>query len=179
MKKVSIFIISIMLGFLSCSVPVIIENKGKPYEIINWEGGNFYYITYHWKGGKFDDAVDLIIKWIDLTKKRNIGEYSVGRFLTNNDWQLGIISVKGLDITKFEGLNIEKMNLAAGEYASMKLKGNPENLFYHWESFKKILIKDKYEVISPVFEIYKTAFDISIPVKERIGELRYHIKSVK
>ena len=179
MKKISIIIISVLLGFVACSVPVIIENKGKNYETIKWEGGNFFFITYHWKGGKFDDAVDLIKKWIDLTKSRNLGEYSIGRFPANNEWQLGIISAKGLEISEFEGFKIEKITVSSGDYASLKAKGYPENIFYHWESFKKLLLKDRYEVLSPVFEIYKTAFDMKIPITERIGELRYQIKPVK
>jgi hypothetical protein len=179
MKKILIFIISILIGFSACSVPTIVEQGDKNYSVMQWNGGNFYYITYHWKGGKFDDAVDLIRKWITVTKTRNLDEYAIGRFPTGKEWQLGIIASKDLDITEFEGYKIEKMKVPAGTYCSMKAKGYPENIFYYWESFKKQLIKEKYEVISPVYEIYKTSFDQSVPAADRIGEIRYQIKPVK
>jgi effector-binding domain-containing protein len=71
------------------------------------------------------------------------------------------------------------MIIPSGVYASMKAKGNPENLFYHWESFKKYLLKDKYLIKSPVYEIYKTAFNTVIPLNEQTGELRYQLNPVK
>ncbi len=175
MKKYYFLILLFFIVF-SCKYPTIIKQLDKNYKIINWEGGNFYYITYVWKGGKFEDAIDIIKEFVAITDKRNLNEIAIGRFPTGKEWQLGILTKESFDITEIKGSKINSINIPSGEYASLLGKGYPENIFVFWNKFKKWLEKDNYNLESPVFEIYQKAFDTNIDVKERIGEIRYKIK---
>lgn len=166
----------LFLIFLSCKYPTLLKQEDKNYKIIDWDGGNFYYITYIWKGGKFEDAIEIIKEFIVLANERNFNEIAIGRFPTGKEWQLGILINKPFEKSEIKGYKINSINIPSGKYALMLGKGNPENIFIFWNKFKKWLENDNYTVESPVFEIYKSAFDESIDIKERIGEIRYKIK---
>ncbi len=175
MKKYLILILLISI-ILSCKFPKLVKQDNENYKFINWEGGNFYYVTYIWDGKEFLDAIDIIKEFVNITKNRNQDEIAIGRFPTGNEWQLGILTNGIFEIKEIRGYKIESMNIPTGIYASMLGRGYPENIFIYWNKLKKWLENDKYTVESPVFEIYKTAFDENIDVKERIGEIRYKIK---
>lgn len=169
------FILLVFLVFFSCKYPTLIKQQDKNYKIINWEGGNFYYVTYIWKGGKFEDAIEIIKEFVAIANNRNLNEIAIGRFPTGKEWQLGIITKEHFNISEIKGYKINSISIPAGEYASMLGKGYPENIFIFWNKLKKWLEKDKYNIESPVFEIYKNAFDESIDIKNRIGEIRYKV----
>jgi hypothetical protein len=172
-KTISLLLIAIIL--ISC-MPQVVKQSDKNYASINWEGGNFAYITYKWNGGKFDDALELIKKMDDLKKTRGLNELAIGRFPSGKEWQMGFIATAPLAIESINGVKIEQENIPAGLYAALKTKGYSDQLFIYWQTFKKWLIRDGFKIESPVYEIYKDGtFDPKIPEAERIGELRYKI----
>lgn len=172
-KKIILILILFLL--VSC-IPQVIKQNGKNYQIIDWEGGNFIYLTYNWKGGKFDDALELIKKLDEIKKSRGLDELALARFPSGKEWHIGFIAKAPFIIDTINGYKIEQVNLPAGKYASLKTKGYPENLYIYWPRFKEWLIKDGLKIESPVFEIYKNeTFDPKIPSPKRNGELRYKI----
>lgn len=54
---------------ISLKYPSLVKQHGKKYEIKKWDGGTFYYIKYWWKGGFFNNALDLIRGLTELSKK--------------------------------------------------------------------------------------------------------------
>ena len=175
MKKHYILILLVFM-IISCKYPQLVKQDDKNYKIIEWQGGNFFYITYIWKGGKFEDAIDIIKEFVDITKKRNNNEISIGRFPTGKEWQLGILTKDAaFEMNEVKGYKINSMNIPSGQYASMIGKGYPENIFVFWNKLKKWLANDNYIVEGPVFEIYKSAFDEKKDINERVGEIRYKI----
>lgn len=175
MKKYLILILMISI-ILSCKFPKLIKQDNKNYKIINWNGGNFYYITYIWNGKEFTDAIEIIKDFANIAKNRNKNEISLGRFPTGKEWQLGILTNGIFEINEIRGYKINSMNIPSGNYASMLGKGYPENIFIYWNKLKKWLEKNNYTVHDPVYEIYENAFDENIDIKERIGEIRYKIE---
>jgi len=174
MKRLLYFLLIIVL-ISYCNKPVHVVQNGEKYKVINWDGGLFVYVTYHWKGGRFDDAVQLekdFVKWADSA---GIVIQSIGRFPTSKKWQLGFISKNQPEINEFKGYTVDTMQIPSGTYASLYGKGHPENMFWYWKKFRKWLIRDGRAVDSPVFEIYNDLFNDSIPEKERIGEIRYRL----
>ena len=174
MKKL-FYILIICVLISHCNKPVHIMRDGEKYKLVDWEGGLFVYVTYHWKGGKFDDAVQLekdFVKWADSA---DITIQAVGRFPASKIWQLGFISKSKPEINELEGYKIDTLEISSGTYASLLGKGHPENMFWYWKKFKNWLIRDGQAVDSPVFEIYNNLFTDSIPEKERIGEIRYRL----
>ena len=174
MKNILLFIFFLFL-LISCNFPRLVKQDNNNYKIIDWEGGQFYYVTYQWKGGKFNDAIVIIEDLIKLTKERGQGEFALGRFPADKEWQLGFIAKAPFDKKEFNGYSVDSIEIPKGKYASLLAKGHPENIFIFWKKLKKWLEKDGYETKSPVFEIYKKAFDESVDVTERIGEIRYQI----
>lgn len=163
MKKILLFLSLIFLLF-SCNYPMIQKQEGK-----------FYYVTYIFKSGKFDDAIGIIKEIIKITKERGLNEFAIGRYPTGNEWQLGFIANGGFELKEIKGYTVNSFDIPSGNYASMIGIGHPENIFIYWDRFKKLLINDGYKVDSPVFEIYKLAFDEKTEPSKRIGEMRYHI----
>ena len=164
-----------MYSFYLLYEPVHILQEGEKYKLVDWEGGLFIYVTYHWKGGKFDDAVQLEKDFIKRSYDEGITMQAIGRFPTLKVWQLGFISKQKPDINEFKGYKVETMEIPLGIYASLLGKGHPENMFWYWKKFKKWLIRNGQTVDSPVFEIYNDLLVDSIPEEERIGEIRYKL----
>ena len=100
---------------------------GEKYKQIKWDGGFFVYVTYHWKGGKFDDAVKLEKDFIEWSYDKDIAIQAIGRFPKSKVWQLGFISKQKPDINEFKGYKVETMEIPSGIYASLLGKGHPEN----------------------------------------------------
>ncbi len=174
MKKISLSLL-ILLLLTSCMARVIMQH-GKKYSIIDWEGGNFVYFTYHWKGAKFDDALAAITKFDEYRRSRKLNEQALGIYPGYREWKVGFLAKKPVDIDSVNGFKIEQMTIPPGKYASMKLKGYPDTLYLYWFKFKKWLIEDGYRVESNVMEIYtNSTFDMKIPAPSRFGELRYKV----
>jgi len=174
MKKFLLPIL-LLLFLASCKYPEVVNQDGMRYKIINWKGGEFYYVTYYWNGGKFDDAIDLINEFDRIKNERGLDELAIGRFPASKEWQFGFIAKEPLKIKEIKGYKIEKMIIPNGKYASLVTKGYPESIFIYWKKFRTWLEADNITVNSTVFEIYEGAFDKNIPVEERRGELRYQI----
>ena len=176
MKKI-LLIISILLFILGCKIPQIVKDNNKEYKIIQWEGGDFIYVNYIYKGGKFDDAVEICKEFGNLVKQRNLGETVLGIFPDAKNWKLGMIVKDKIDIKEINGFKIERSKIDSGKYGDMVLKGYPDRMFNYYSKLKNMLIKDGYKILSPVYEIYTydTFNNDSIPVEERIGEIRYNI----
>ena len=172
-KLLYLLIISILIFY--CNKPVHINQDGEKYKLVNWEGGLFVYVTYHWKGGKFDDAVQLERDFVQWADSADITIQAIGRFPTSKVWQLGFISKSQPEANEFKSYSIETMQIPSGTYASLYGKGHPENMFWYWKKLKKWLIREGQAIDSPVFEIYNDLFTDSIPDKERIGEIRYRL----
>jgi len=60
MKKIIYLMMFFFVLAVSCKFPRVARQGDKDYSLMNWEGGEFVYATYIWKGGKFDDALDII-----------------------------------------------------------------------------------------------------------------------
>jgi effector-binding domain-containing protein len=174
MKKI-ILTIFIVILITSCNFPKLQKQDDKTYKIINWDGGDFYYVTYHWEGGKFDDAINIIEEFIKITEERNQNEIAIGRFPTGKEWQLGFIAATPFKDSELMGKIIDNIKIQGGTYASLLAKGHPEKIFIFWKKLKKWLEKDNYVVESPVFEIYIDTFNQGKNIKNRIGEIRYKI----
>ena len=174
MKKLLILIVLSVL-FTHCNKPAHILQEGEKYKLVDWEGGLFVYVTYQWKGGKFDDAVKLEKDFIEWSYDENIAIQAIGRFPKSKVWQLGFISKQEPNVNEFKGYKVETMEIPSGIYASLLGKGHPENMFWYWKKFKKMLTRNGKEVDSPVFEIYNDLLVDSIPEEERIGEIRYKL----
>jgi len=142
---------------------------------MNWEGGEFVYATYIWKGGKFDDALDIIKEFMKLSGDRGKNELVLGKFPSGKEWQLGTIIRDDFKTDEIKGYKLNRLKIPSGDYAVLKTKGYPEFIFIYWEKFKKRLEKDGYNVESNVFEIYIGTFDEKIAHSERKGELRYKV----
>ena len=127
MKKIYILLLFIIFMIFSCKYPELLKQDGNNYKIIDWQGGNFYYVTYIWKGGKFDDAIEIIKEFVDIAKKRNLNEIAIGRFPTGKEWQLGILTDQTFKLTEIKSYKINSIKITSGKYASMLGKGNPEN----------------------------------------------------
>jgi hypothetical protein len=175
--KRNILLIFILTLLVSCVPPRLILQDGKSYIVSEWEGGEFKYVTYAWKGGNFDDAVFILKQFGENVKTRNNNEITLGIFPDFKIWYLGMISKSPLEFDSISGNKIGTKNIPAGIYATMKLKGHPENMFTQYDKFKKLLIKDGFKVESSVYEIYSydTFNNISIPIQDRIGEIRYKV----
>jgi effector-binding domain-containing protein len=163
--------------FTGCSIPKLMLQEGKPYNISEWEGGNFIYLTYHFKGGNFDDAVNLLKQFEEIAKKRNLNENALGIFPDFKNWDLGMLAADKIDLSELSGYKLSSKIIPSGIYATMILVGHPENMFTQYDKFKKILIKDGYKIESSVYEIYSydTFNNESIPIEKRIGKIRYKI----
>ncbi len=162
---------------LSFTYPKLILQDRKKYQIIHWKGGNFYYVNYCWKGGFFEDALNIIREFIKISIDRGKNEQVLGRFLNDEEWQLGIIANSDFNINKIYGLSIKKDMIPAGTYAMLKGKGFPEHIFTYWFWLKRKLKHDNYEILNPTFELYeKNTFIKDLPNKYRIGQIRYMIK---
>ena len=170
MKKFSLIalIISLIGG---CNKPALVMQGDMKYKIAEWDGGLFVYVTYHWKGGKFGDAVQLEKDFVTWAKTNGNVKQAIGRFPTSREWQLGFISDTTPDTLSFKGYKIETMQIPSGTYAIMLGKGHPENMFFYWKKLKKWLIHDGYKIESPVFEIYNDLLNDTIPELERVVEI--------
>jgi hypothetical protein len=156
----------------------------KEYRHMHWNGGRFVFVTYIWKGGEFDDAVELERAFVKWGRSRNIAGMAAGRFPTSKIWQLGFIASAPLPDTLFDGFEfaghkVDTVAVAPGIYASLKARGYPENMFFYWKKLKKWLERDGFEVQSPVYEIYEDLLDESLDDEDAIGEIRYKIDSNK
>lgn len=179
---ICILIFFILHLFITCRAkPEIVPVDGDVYKIMDWSGGKFYYITYHWKGGDFEAAEKIVNDFMEFIAHKEINAIAIGRFPTGRIWQLGIVVMDAVEdqiavIEKETGYNLVTMDIRKGKYASLILKGNPENAFFYWKKFSQWLEKDNYLVKSPVFEIYRTPFDGTIIPEEQMGEIRYRVK---
>lgn len=176
-KTVCVFIVVSSLLFISCKVPSVVSQNGGKYSIIQWEGGTFVYLTYLWKGGKFDDAVKLERDFVTWAHKGGIEGMPIGRFPAAKQWQLGLITQKVPAQSDFNGYLISSLNIPAGTYAHLIGKGYAENMFFYWKKFKKLLIRDRYSVDGPVIEVYTDIITDSLPKPEQRGEIRYKVES--
>jgi|GEM_PF-3501698 len=167
-----VFVISMIVG---CNKPVLVMQGDMKYKTVEWDGGLFVYVTYYWKGGKFEDAVHLEKQFVTWAQEKGISRQAIGRFPTSREWQLGFIADTLPDTTVFQGYKIETMQIPSGTYASMLGKGHPENMFFYWKKFKKWLIQDRYKIESPVFEMYNDLLNDSIPELKQVGEIRYNV----
>ena len=159
----------------SC-VPKVVKQDGRNYRIIDWDGGNFVFITYQWKGQGFQDAVEIYKKMDELKKSRNLDEQAFGRFSSGKVWQIGFLAKAPVDVDSINGYKLEEENFPSGKYASLILSGYPENTYMYWQTFKKWLERDGYKIESPVLEIYQNdTFNNNIPETKRNGELRYKV----
>ncbi|MBN2547048.1 MAG: hypothetical protein JXB50_14700 [Spirochaetes bacterium] len=176
MKKfIFYFFVFSLISTLSCKLPKVVKHGDSYYNLMDWEGGEFVYATYMWKGGKFDDALDIIKEFLKLSETRGKNELVLGKFPTGKEWQLGMIVKDDFNTEMIKGYKLNKLYIPSGEYASLKTKGYPEFIFIYWKKFKKFLEKDNYRVDSDVFEIYDGTFDEKIAHSERKGELRYKV----
>ena len=163
-----------MIG--GCISPKIIEKQDKKYDIIDWDGGELAFVTFKWNLFNTNKSTQILQYFIDLSNERNLSETVVGRFPSGTVWQLGILINQPLDIKNVLGYQIESLTIPAGKYGRMKSEGYPEMLFVHWEKLKKWLLKDKYDIKSPVFEIFTEILAKEIPKNQRKGEIRYRIE---
>jgi hypothetical protein len=174
MKKILFYFLIIFL--LTSCIPKLVQQDGKNYKIIDWDGGKFVHIIYIWKGGKFDDAVELIRKIGVITKTRGLEELSMGIFPPGKEWQIGFISKAPVDFDNIGGYKIQQSDIPDGKYASMRTKGFPENLFFYYEKLRKWLVIDGYKVESYATEIYNPdSFNTNMQSSVRNGELRYKV----
>ena len=176
-KIVIIFTLAFLL--LSCkkNLPVPIIQDGKSYQVINWDGGEYSYIDFKFNLKNVNEAIDIGKQFWEMSKKRGFNEEVIG-FLPGVNWKIGILNKNIFDLDSINGYKIKKMVVIKGLYGSMKFKGHPENMFNYYNSFKKQLLKDGYKVKSDVIEywIYDTFNNETIPIEERIGEIRYLIE---
>ena len=126
-KKV--FCLMLFFVLVSC-IPKVVKQDNKKYQVIDWEGGNFVFITYVWNGGNFQDAVDIYKKMDELKKSRGLDEIALGRFSSGKVWQVGFIAKQPVDVDAINGHKIKEENFPSGKYASLKVSGYPENLYY-------------------------------------------------
>lgn len=163
---------------LTLRYPKLILQNGGKYKIKEWKGGNFYYITYWWKGGRFEDALDIIREFVNISLERGKNEQVLGRFLNDEEWQLGIIAKSNFNGTELKGYKIKKDYIPEGMYAVLLGRGYPEHIFAYWFWLKRRLKRDKYELDSPTFEFYnENTFSKILSDIDRIGEIRYKIKN--
>jgi len=162
---------------LSFRFPKLVRQKGLKYRIREWDGGNFYYITYWWNGGKFEDALNLIREWVNLSQERGRNEQVLGRFLNDEEWQLGMTATAPVNLKTFAGQEVKYDLIPSGKYASLLGNGFPEHIFVYWFWLKRKLKRDHYQVLSPIFEFYgKDTFNSSLGDKKRSGEIRYRVE---
>jgi hypothetical protein len=174
MKRIFL-LISVIFILVSC-IPKLVQQDGKNYKIIDWNGGNFVNITYIWKGGKFDDAIELIRKINEITKTRGLDETAIGIFPPGKEWQLGFISKGPINFEFIMGNKVSETPVPEGKYASMKIKGFPEYLFLYYEKLRKWISIDGYKVESQPIEIYNPdSFNAKMQSVKRNGELRFRI----
>ncbi len=172
-RGVLLFTISLLL-MTGCAKPVLVLQNGKNYVVKDLQEELFVYVIYHWKGGRFDDAVELEKAFTAWGQEQGILKYAMGRF-PNHDWELGFIANKVPDAKEFGSREIKSMSLPAGRWASMQTQSNTDNMFLYWKKLKKWLKKDNHKVDGPVIEVYPDIFDQSLSVEETTGELRYHL----
>lgn len=177
MQKILLFIPFTLLAFISCKTPDIVMQNGNLYSVANWQGGEFVYVTYKWKGGSFNKAVELVKYFNQVVIDRNEGEEAIAILPTKTTWKIGFIAKSPFELSEIHGHTVLKENVPAGKYATMRLKGYPDFMFTHYKKFSKQLKKDGYKVVSPVFEIYTydTFNNPLIPPENKIGEIRYRI----
>lgn len=177
MKKNLSLVLFAFLFLFSCKTPDIVKQNGSRYVVSTWYGGEFVYITYQWKKGGFERAIELAKYFNQLTIDRKEGEEVIAMFPTKTTCKIGFIAKAPFEFSEISGYAVARENIPAGQYATMKLKGYPKSMFTYHGKFKKILKKDGYNVLSPVFEIftYDTFNNPSVPMENRIGEIRYRI----
>jgi hypothetical protein len=175
MKKKIILLLLIAMVF-SCKIPKLLKQDNANYKVTDWEGGKFYFVSYHWNGKDFTDAIDIIKGFVDLVKDRALNdETAIGRFEEGKDWQLGIVTKNEFQLKEFKGKKIESIDIPSGKYAALKTTGYPEYIFLYYDKLKNWALHDGYKIESPAIEIYKLTFDEKTDVKNRIGEVRYQV----
>lgn len=175
-KRIVSISITISSLLLCCSVPSVIRQDGKDYSLVEWNGGKFIYVTYTWKGGKFDDAVELERDFVRWARDAGIFERAVGKFPKGKKWELGFIATGEPPIETFKGYPVEAATIPSGTYAALFGKGHPENMFFHWKKLKRRLIDDGYLIKSPVLEIYSSLVEDSLSDESGRGEIRYLVE---
>ncbi len=181
MKTKLIFPFLVLFVLFSCQnkKPTLVKtDDGKDYVVSNWDGGLFAYVIYEWNFGKFDDAVDIVKTFNQMAKDRGVGDEPIAMFPKDmRNWELGMIVKDDFEQTKLNDYPINRKEIPSGQYATMKLKGYPDYMFNYYNSFKKMLEKDGYMVLSDVYEIYTydTFNNYSIADADKIGEIRYQV----
>ncbi len=163
-----------LLIIAGCAKPTLVPQNGKNYSVKEIEEELFVYVVYHWKGGKFDDAVELEKAFTAWGQEQGILVYGMGRF-PDHDWELGFVATREPDAREFRGKEIRSMRLPAGQWASMQTVSNTDYMFLYWKKLKRWLKKDNLRVDSPVIEVYPDILDQRLSKEETKGELRYHL----
>ncbi len=172
-----VFLLVVLATMTSCAKPTVIKQGDKDYGVSQRSEELFVYLDYYWKGGKFDDAVELERAFAEWGKEQGVYVYAMGRFPTLKDWQVGFVATEIPAEMEFQLREIKSLKLPAGTYASMETTGNVDYLFRYWRKFKKWLEKDGHVVSGPVIEVYPDIFEKGLSRKNARGELRYPIHS--
>lgn len=159
-----------------CTVPVVLRSPQEPYTVIRWEGGTFVYVTYYWQGRSIEEARELIRRFAQWAKEKNVLDVPMGRFPEYSIWQLGFLSLAGrIDTETFEGYPIEQMEIPEGGYASLKLTGEPGSLRFYRQEFELMLQEDGFVVESPAYEVYAGMLTDTLQSQTGVYEIRYLI----
>ncbi len=162
-----------------CIRPTLMLREDRRYELGEWDGGMFVFVTYRWHGGPFDDAVELEQRFVEWGAEQGLVQMPIGRFPSTRIWQLGFIASDTPRLSSFEGYPIHTMEIPAGTYARLTALGHPEKLFRYWDRFRRWLERDGHEVNGPVIEVYTDLLAPSVPPDERMGELRYSVSGLR
>jgi hypothetical protein len=172
----SLLVLSLAVMLFACAKPNLVAQDGRNFTVHERGEELFVYVDYHWKGGKFDDAVALEKAFVTWAEEQGVYIYAMGRFPTMKDWQLGFVATQIPDAEAFDGRKIGSLKIPAGDYASMRTIGNVDNMFLYWKKFAKWIKKEGKKTDGPVLEVYPDILE-GLSDEETRGELRYRLST--
>ncbi len=165
-----------LLSIQTCTIPAVIEKRQRPYEVIHWNGGPFFYVTYYWQGQSIDEVQALRRRFVGWAQEQNYLALPVSRYPQSSIWQIGFVSlVETVERDSFDGYAIERMDIPAGGYAEMTLTGDPEGLRFRRQEFELMLQDDGLVVESPPYEIFPELVADTLKDDPGIYHLRFLI----
>jgi hypothetical protein len=173
-KKTGWLALLLACALSACAKPNLVPQDGRSFAVHERDEELFVYVDYHWKGGKFDDAVALEKAFVTWGAEQGVYLYALGRFPSMKDWQLGFVATRIPHAETFKGRKIGSLKLPAGNYASLRTMGNVDNMFLYWKKFAKWIAKEGKTVDGPVLEVYPDILK-GLSDEETRGELRYRL----
>jgi hypothetical protein len=170
---VRLFCIALVAITVSCRKPTLQQKSEKEkWSLENRSAEIFVYVDYHWKGGKFDDAVKLEKDICVWGKEQGFYIYAMGRYPTGHDWQLGFVATNVPESREFQGRPVNNMDLPAGRYAVLDFTGHTDHMYYYWKKFKQWLKAAGDTVAGPTIEVYPDIFTKEMSDPASKGQLR-------